>query len=519
MQGGSFVVSKGVGIRMKIVIDYFLKVSDRWRHMPAHRLTALASMVLLLASEGCTTLGPDYRRPATPLQAAWLVDGAAPGTRDGGGMLDGEFWREFHDPLLLSLQAKAIARSPTLASTAQQMVQAEEQLRITETAALPLVSLSGSDNYNQPDAASRLEGKNEGSTTLQLLGQLSWEIDFWGKQRRAAEADRASLAGARAALAAARVSLEASVASAYCNVRLLQMRIKVAVANLAQQAENMRIAEARYRLGATSELDLRQAQTQYEQTRSQLPALRSTLAQYQHALSVLAGEPPDYFGQTEPTTPATAALPAVPDALPLGAPRDLLRRRPDVLQAELAAAAQSARIGQTEAALYPSFTLSGTFGFATTNGVDDLFRWNSRSLSRGLGFSFPLFERDQLKAQVAVRDSQFTQAVLGYQNQVLKAQQEVADALTAIDFGRLQIDSLQRGDRAAGRSADLALVRYRSGQTDYTTVSSAEQARLQTADALAQARGALLLSYISAYRALGGGWEDAGGSDERTISR
>jgi NodT family efflux transporter outer membrane factor (OMF) lipoprotein len=299
----------------------------------------------------------------------------------------------------------------------------------------------------------------------------------------------------------ASIRCRASVASTYCNVRLYEQRLAVAQASLQQQGESLRIAEARYRLGAASELDYRQSQTQYSQAQAQLPALRHALATYQHALSVLLGQTPDRFVSDYPNA---RALPSSPIPAAVGAPKDLLRRRPDVLQAEFNAVAQSARIGQAEAALYPTFTLSGSFGYSVTDRIGDLFRWDSRSLSGGLGLVLPLFDRDGLKAQVKVQDSLFRQAVLAYQNQVLKAQQEVEDALSAIAAYTAQVGNLAAAESAASRSAQLAGILYRYGQVDYTSVASAEQSLLQAADVLVQAQGALLQAHISAWRALGG---------------
>jgi NodT family efflux transporter outer membrane factor (OMF) lipoprotein len=280
----------------------------------------------------------------------------------------------------------------------------------------------------------------------------------------------------------------------------------VAQDNLKVQAENKRLAEARYRLGATTELDLRQSQAQYEQTNAQLPVLAATLEQYQHAVSVLVGQTPDYFARN---FTATQTLPALPQGLPVGAPRDLLRRRPDVHQAEMTAAAQSARIGQAQSALYPSFSLSGSFGYSTTSGLDTLFQWDNRALSYGMGFYLPLFDRGRLRAQVAIQDSVFRQALLAYQSQVLKAQQEVEDGLSALRGAKIQLLALQRAQEAATRSAQIAQNQYLAGQTDYTTVSAADQAQLQTSDALVQAQGSELQAYINTFRALGGGWTGA----------
>ncbi len=448
-------------------------------------------------------VGPDFVRPDAKVQSQWTpADGKSAITPQAASA--DTFWAGFGDQLLPKLLQLAVERSPTLASTAETVIQAQQILRSDQGNSLPVISLNPSSNYSQPDIASRLKGKQGDSVTTQVLGQLSWEVDLWGKWRRLLEADRANVLMSQAMLAAARVSLEASVASAYCNIRVFERRIAVANANLVQQAENMRIAGVRYRLGATSELDLRQAQTQYEQTKSQIPGLRNSLAQYQHALSVLLGETPDYFART---FAAGTALPDAPGVLPLGAPRDLLRRRPDVLQAEFAAAAQSAHIGQSEAALYPSFTLSGAIGYSRVTGGGPLFSWDNRSLSYGAGINLPIFDRGRLLAQVKVQDSLFKQSVLAYQNQVLKAQQDVEDALAAIETGNSQLAALQRADSAAARTSALALLQYRSGQTDYTTVSSAEQAHLQTSDTVVQVQGGVLQAYISAYRALGGGWD------------
>ncbi len=156
--------------------------------------------------------------------------------------------------------ALADENSPTLKSAVELVTQAREQARIDTGNLLPNVTLSGNRGYSQPTAISQFAGRNEGSTTDQLLGQLSWELDFWGQLRRQLEADRASLQAATAGVGAARASLEASVASAYCNLRMTEVRIAVAQRNLTQQAEDKRIAEAKYRQGATSELDFRQAE-------------------------------------------------------------------------------------------------------------------------------------------------------------------------------------------------------------------------------------------------------------------
>jgi NodT family efflux transporter outer membrane factor (OMF) lipoprotein len=470
-----------------------------------HAARALCT-ICCFGLSACVAVGPDFRPPPVQLQDRW-TDSREGGARMAPAASDRpapDFWAGFNDPVLTQLLEQAMRNNRSLQSTAQKVAQAALQLGITQAGRFPSVQYASQISYTRPDLASSLRGVNEGSSTRQLLGQLSWETDFWGSQRRAEEEGRALLDGAQAALAAARVSLQASVASAYYNVRVLERRIAVARQNLEQQEANLRIAETRFRLGGNSELDYRQAQTQAEQTRSQLPVLQGALAQYRHALSVLLGETPDFF---ERRHAADGDLPAAPAALAVGAPRDLLRRRPDIRQAEMAAAAQSARIGQATAALYPSLSLSGAFGLSSTAGKTPLFSWDSRAVSASGGLHLPLFDRERLHRLVRVQDSVFLQAIQAYQDAVLKAQQEVEDALAAIASSNDQIAHLRQADAASARSAALAAARYRAGQTDYTTVSSAEQARLQVSDALAQAQGTLLQASIGAFRAVGGGWD------------
>jgi len=450
---------------------------------------------------GCAAVGPNFQTPEAKVQTDWALKPSQDAQL--GHQSAQDFWSSFNDPILSDMLSKAHSQNLNLKSAALAVAQANEIVRVGQAASYPSAQLQMSSNYTQPDLESKIKGKTNGSTTQQVGAAAAWELDFWGQITRSQESDLANLNVSRAAWGAARISLDANVASTYCNMRAQEQRLEVARSNLKAQTENTRIAEARYRLGSTSELDWQQSRTQLAQTQAQIPVLAYALAQYQHALSVLLGEPPDFVARNYSVV---GYLPDAPQqALMVGAPKDLLRRRPDVLQAQYAAAAQSARIGQAEAALYPSFTLTGSFGYATTD-ASSLFSWDSRALAAGLGFNLPIFDRGKLKAQVRVQDILFNQSVLAYQNQVLKAQQEVEDALAALQANQQQLQDWRMADQAAARSTKLAMVRFISGQTDFTTVSSAEQAHLQTSDAVVQAQAGVLQAIISAYRALGGGW-------------
>lgn len=474
------------------------------------RLPASLAAALALLMAGCTTLGPDFQRPSAAVQAAWsMPDDARPATLGSDGAA---WWAGFGDAKLDELLTLAQQDSPTLQSAAARISQAAAQLGVTQDSAGPQAQLSTGSSYARPDTSSLLRGKTHGSTSVQVAAQASWEVDFWGRVQRGIESDRASYFSSVAAYRAAEVSLAASVASTWMSLRTLDQRLAVERSTLVQQEENLRIARARFRLGATSELDMRQAQSQYAQTQAQLPALESSRSQALDALAILVGRTPQALAASLGDTAALAPVPA-PPPLTLGMPHDLLRRRPDVVQAEWSAAAQSARIGQAQAALYPTLTLNGSFGFSVGDtgspGVGGLFHWSQRTETLTPGLVLPIFDRGRLISQVHVQDALFEQSVLDYQQQVLKAQQEVEDALASIRGARGQIASLQTASDAARRSAELARLLYRSGQADYTTVVSAEEALLQTQDSLVQAQGSGWQGVVAAYRALGGGWDGA----------
>jgi NodT family efflux transporter outer membrane factor (OMF) lipoprotein len=336
----------------------------------------------------------------------------------------------------------------------------------------------------------------------------SWELDLWGKFRRAAEGADASFMASVANYDDALVSLAAQVASAYVNIRTFEERLRIARDNAGIQRETLRLADVRFRNGETSETDAEQARSEYAQTRSQIPQLEIGLRQNQHALSVLLGMPPSNL---EDLLGSGGAIPAAPAEVAIGIPADLLRRRPDIRSAEQQAAAQSAMIGATKADLYPAFSLSGTFGFLSTDvgGADlsDAFDWKSRVVSFGPAVVWNVLNYGQITNQVRAQDAAFQQAVLSYQNTVLQAQQEVEDALASFLGAQASVALLVEAAAAARRSVDLATIEYREGATDYTTVLTAQQNLLEQQDQLAVTQGSVAQGLISLYRALGGGWQ------------
>ncbi len=389
------------------------------------------------------------------------------------------------------------------------MLQAQAQLAVAVGELFPQQQVLAGQVQTQHQSRDTFVGPLDPTVHSSQLGvSATWELDFWGKYRRGIEADRAAMLASLAAYDSALVSLTAGVASAYLNIRTLQQRIQVANDNVETQKESLRIARAQYENGETSELDVQQALTQLAQTQAQIPGLQNSLRQTKDSLAVLLGMTPD---QVDARLGAGSEIPGAPGEVATGMPKDLLRRRPDVRQAELSAAAQSAAIGVAKANLYPAFSLAGSFGFATSsingNSTTNLFSWGNRASSVGGSFVLPILNYGRIVNSIRVQDAAFEQAVLNYQNVVLQAQQEVEDARSAFSAAQATLVVLTETDKSARRSTELAIVRYKEGASDYTTVLSAEQQQLQVEDALASARGGVPLSLVGVYRALGGGWQ------------
>ncbi len=460
------------------------------------RALAAAGASLLLT--GCM-VGPDFSQPEVSLEQQWREQTGGEFQMAIDLVRDAQinpvsWWSQFGDPALEQLLEMAASQNLSLQQAAVRIYQARAQLGVSDATLLPTVVAGGTLN----------ESNNASTREAMLNGK--WELDFWGKQRRGIESTFATYQSVIAAYYAADVSLAATVARTYVNIRNLEELIRVSRNNLRLQGESLRIADARYRAGATSLLALSQARTRFQQTNAEIPALVARLNRQQNAMSVLLGQPPGFYETHFGTLPNQLRTPEV---LNVGIPMDLLRRRPDVALAEYQAASQSALIGVREAALYPSFSISGMFGYLNSSvsySGAPTFTFSNTVRGGGGGFTFPLFYRGALIDEVRVQDAAFQDAVLNYQNTVLSAQAEVEDALIQIATARqAEVDYVQ-ASRSASQAARLALDLYEAGQSDYNTVIVAQQVLLRVQSDLVQTRSNALIGYVDAFRALGGGW-------------
>ena len=304
------------------------------------------------------------------------------------------------------------------------------------------------------------------------------------------------------------------VASDYVQIRTLQAQIAIARDNVVKQKAALEIARDRYKGGATSELDVFQAQNVLGQTEAAIPQLTAQLQQAENALAVLLGMPP---ASLDGLLKGSRGIPPPPRSIGTGLPADLLRRRPDVRAAELKAEAQSAKVGMAAADLWPAFSLGGAIGtlVSTTNGnnLKELFNGSSIAYAFGPSFSWPILNYGQITNQVRAQDAELQALLLDYKNVVVKAQRDVENGLAGFVQGRRQVADLKQSARAANEALTVAIAEYQLGSRDFTTVLTAEQNLYQAQNSLAAAEGGVSVSVVTTYRALGGGWQIRDGND------
>jgi NodT family efflux transporter outer membrane factor (OMF) lipoprotein len=455
---------------------------------------------------GCIKVGPDFVRPRSEIASNWME---AEDQRVKTGAAEyRNWWRALNDPVLDRLIDQAYRQNLSLKIAGVRVLEARAQLGIAIGQLYPQTQQAfGSLNYiRTSDRASFFGSLNYWQSEIGLLA--GWELDFWGKFRRAIESADASLLATVADYDNALVSLTADVANSYILIRTLEKRLGIARQNAETQQESLRIAQTRFQYGLTSRLDVEQATTLLNNTLASIPVLDTQLRQARNALSVLLGLPP---GQLGDALEGPSEIPASPPSVVVGIPADLLRRRPDIRSAEALAAAQSALIGVAKADLFPAFSLNGSLGFLSTDvnnfKLSDMFRWGSRTIQAGPSFQWNLFNYGRITNNVRVQDARFQELLIAYQNTVLTAQREVEDALAAFLRAQERAESLTLSAAAARRAFDLAVLQYREGLRDFTTVLTAQQALLNEQDSLAAALGSISGNLVGVYRALGGGWE------------
>ena len=432
------------------------------------RMAVPAALVLL---GGCTTLGPDFSAPQVPALQGWLggawrtlAEEAPPRAQPR----DDDWWRQFDDPVLDQLVAEAQRLNPGVRTAGLRIMEARAQLGIAGSGLYPQLQQVNADALRVHNRGS--DGRSTAFWSGSLAFNLAWELDFWGKFKRGIEsADAAYFAS---------------------------------IAQYDDQERSLEITERLFQSGNDSELDVQQARSQYLGTLATIPDIESSLRQTRNALCVLLARPPDALPELQGAS-ASAKIPEPRLEVIVDIPAEMLRRRPDVRAAEMQLAAQSAQIGLSKAALYPSIALAGSVGLSATSIGSPA---STLSLALGPALVWNVFDYGRLKNQVLVQDARFQQLYEQYQDVVLRAARELDDAASGFAYTRAQVGILRDTVKAARRSLDIATVQYREGLVDFQRVLDSQRTLFSAQESLVASQGGVAQYLISVYKAMGGGW-------------
>jgi outer membrane protein, multidrug efflux system len=455
----------------------------------------------------CSAMPPVSAGPAPPIPEAWSASPSAASTAGPATPL-AAWWGRFNDPLLVALIEDALRANTSVRSAKAVLAQSRALAEVQVASLAP--GLRGSASA-QRDYAGNRAGNASGSNLFKVGFDASWEPDVFGGLRAAVAAADADTQASAASLGDVQVSVAAEVAVDYMQLRGLQARLAIAIANLKSQEETLLITQWRAQAGLLTSLEVEQARASTEQTRAQIPVLRAGATQAEHSLAVLTGRAPAALHERlsapayAPSFP-TQKVPMPADDLVLAFPAETLRQRPDVRAAEVRVTAASARVTQADAARFPSFQLSGSLGLsALTVGA---LTGVSSVLAALIGSaSAPIFDAGATRAQVRARQAALQQAGAAYYAAVLTALKDVEDSLVALKSDRERLQSLRAAAGAAQNAALLASQRYSSGIIDFQVVLETQRTLLSTQDGVASTAADLDADHVRLYKALGGGWE------------
>jgi NodT family efflux transporter outer membrane factor (OMF) lipoprotein len=473
----------------------------------------LAGILIVASTCGCTPLqeyihngfkvGPNYCRPPAPVAKDW-IDADDRRVRTEADDLS-KWWKVFNDPVLDDLICYAYRQNLTLREAGFRVLEARAQLGIAVGNIFPQTQdMTGQYLRN----AESTQTANHAFVEKRFFNQwtygfsLAWELDFWGRFRRAIEAGTDTLDASVENYDAALVTLLGDVATNYVQYRTLEQRIAYARSNVELQRQTVTIVEARFKAGRTTALDLDQAHSTLAQTEALIPELEIMLRLTNNELCILLGIPPEALRARL----GPGRIPIAPPEVAVGIPADLLLRRPDIRRAERQLAAQSAQIGVAEAEFYPHISITGTFGYSA-EFFKDLFQPSAFAGSVGPSFTWNILNYGRILNNVYLQDATFQELVATYQNAVLTANQDVENGL--VTFLRAQVRTRFQAESVdyAEKAVKTALVQYEAGITDFTRITQLETTLLQLQDTLAVAQGEVPTGLVQVYRALGGGWQ------------
>jgi NodT family efflux transporter outer membrane factor (OMF) lipoprotein len=502
------------------------------------RTFGVASALMTLVLGGCT-VGPNFRRPHPATQSSFL-NNRPPVTAPNGvnqGNVDLAWWESFRDPMLTRLETRAMRQNLDIKLATERLAQAVSQATIEGAAFYPNLDFAGSVTREKPSkvgvfsalaggGSNTLTSTNAGATANGGSGAIGgggipgasliqpfnlfqygfssvFDFDLWGKNRRTLEAALAAVRASRDAGRAVLLNTEAQVAQDYIELRAEQTVIHITKMNLRSANNIVRLSEDRARAGLENAFDVAQQRAQAASVLSLLPGLRTQRDYLINQLSLLLGQGPEAL-RAALITPQ--AVPPVPPSVPIGLPSALLRRRPDIREAEAALHEATAEVGVAVASFFPDISLSGSVSLQALQ-LSNLNQLAAVTYAIGPQITVPLFEGGRLQGTLQLRRAAQRAAAISYEQTVLTAFHQVDDALTAYDQEQATLAALRIDVRESGRALALAEQRYREGLGDYLSVLTSEQALLKAQQSEAQSLEAVSTDLVKLYQALGGGWE------------
>jgi NodT family efflux transporter outer membrane factor (OMF) lipoprotein len=475
--------------------------------MNARYFMKVAALISTLLS-GCA-LTPISHKVEVPTPAQWQNSPVGDTMSDRAYVA--HWWKKFQDPLLDELILRALGANHDLEIAAARVREARSMVTVAKSALLPTIDANvNGGRQKQIERVIPVPGPQGVDLAVPradaLSGELSlaWEIDVFGGNRLEAEAAAAQALGAEEGRRAVQVGLLAQVATNYLELRGAQRQTAILRENIAVQRERLRVLEAFFRAGLTTELDIARQQTLLRTTEGTLPMLNHLSALLVHRLGVLLGENPGTLeAQLGKAAPLPPALPKLPGLLP----SDLLQQRPDLRRAQAEVTAAAARLGAARADLFPKFfiSLSGGIGALSLAGLPSVAAQGIYTL--GTGITAPIFNAGRIRANIAAVDARLAQVAASYEQAFLTALEEVENAYVAYTSARQRREDLRQAVDAARRAYRLADAFYRRGVTDFLSVLDAQRAKLSAEDEQAKAETAVTVAMVTLYRAFGGGWD------------
>ncbi len=499
-----------------MLLKLLFKIVLPAKNAAAAQLTLCGALAALLWLSGCTMVGPDFVKPEAPVQSNWIESRHPELKTEPADYRD--WWTVFHDPVLNRLVESAYEQNLTLQIAGLRIFQTRAQLGVLIGNIYPQTQQGrGGADYNQlSENAPNTLNSDDSFWQYNAGFDVAWELDIWGKFRRAIESGVAGLDASVADYDDFLVTLTSEVARVYVLLRTSEERLEIARQNVAIQQRSLEIAEIRFKAGAVTELDVSQAKSLLRNTEASIPRFEADIRQFKNALAILLGKLP---GEIDYMLSGAKRIPRAPEQVVADIPANLLRRRPDIQFAEYQIATQTPLIGVSRADLFPAFELFGSFGVLTSSsrntqsggqsgsGFSDMFESDSFEFFGGPAFRWNLFNYGRITNRVRIEDAILQQLIVNYEDTVIRAHQEVEDSL--VGFLRKQEEAafLLGSVQASQRSVDLSLLQYKEGLVDYQRVLDTQRFLTDQQDVWTTTRGDVILNLIGMYKAMGGGWQ------------